>query len=71
MSKFDLAVPHQIKPGKSVKLKDLSTGPSNKIDFGKKDAYKRIAENAVQMAELAKAWTPQGRTGRFGRLCVA
>ena len=54
MSKFDLAVPHQIKPGKSVKLKDLSTGPSDKIDFGKKDAYARIAKNAVEMAELGK-----------------
>jgi len=54
MSKFDLAVPHHIKPGKSVKLKDLSTGPSNKIDFGKKEALKRIASNAVEMAELAK-----------------
>jgi len=54
MSKFDLAVPHHIKPGKSVKLKDLSTGPSDKIDFGKKDAYARIAKNAVEMAELGK-----------------
>ena len=54
MSKFKLAVPHHIKPGKSVKLKDLSTGPSDKIDFGKKDALKRISENAVEMAELAK-----------------
>jgi len=54
MSKFELAVPHHIKPGKSVKLKDLSTGPSNKVDFGKKAALKRIAANAVEMAEMAK-----------------
>ena len=54
MSKFELAVPHHIKPGKSVKLKDLSTGPSKKIDFGKKAALKRIASNAVEMAEMAK-----------------
>jgi len=66
MSKFDLAVPHHIKPGKSVKLKDLSTGPSDKIDFGKKDAYERIAENAVEMAELAKKLYAEDARRRHG-----
>ncbi len=54
MSKFELAVPHRIKPGKSVKLKDLATGPPAHISFGKKHALKRIAANAIEMAELAK-----------------
>ena len=54
MSNFELAVPHTIKPGKSVKLKDIDSAPSKSIKFGKKEAIKRIAANAIEMAELAK-----------------
>lgn len=48
----DLA-PYFVKPGEKVHLKDIpSTIAVN--DFDKKTAYKRIATNVIQMAELAK-----------------
>lgn len=54
MSKFDIALPHRFDAGKKIRLKDFSTGPAEDIGFGKKDAIKRLSENAVEMAEMAK-----------------
>ena len=54
MPKFDLALPHLIKPGSSASLKDLASGPTEEINFGKKGARKQIGLNAIEMAEMAK-----------------
>jgi len=54
MPNFELALPHAIKPGDAVTLKDLSTGPPKKNEISKKAARKQIGENAIEMAELAK-----------------
>lgn len=53
MSKNNKAIPYTVKPGEKIDLKDI---PSVIEDSGyeKKSAYKRIAENAIVMAGLAK-----------------
>ncbi|MFK7767919.1 MAG: polyphosphate kinase 2 family protein [Mariniblastus sp.] len=53
MNKPNDAKPYVIKPGSKVKLTDI---PSRIQDssYDKKSAYKKIASNAVEMAELAK-----------------
>ncbi len=52
---FDkIAIPHTFEAGSKVDLSKVATGPTESVPFGKKEARKRIAANAVEMAELAK-----------------
>jgi len=59
MSKKNKAKPYTVKPGEKIDLKDIPS--SIEIDFNKKSAYKRIAENAVVMADLAKRLYAENR----------
>lgn len=54
MSKFDIALPHTFKSGKSINLDDYSSAPPEVLGFRKKGALKRISYNAVEMALMAK-----------------
>jgi PPK2 family polyphosphate:nucleotide phosphotransferase len=63
MSRFKVAKPHVFKPGSKVKLKDIPSGPVDGIAFGKKAAVKRIALNAVEMAEMAKRLYAENKRG--------
>ena len=54
MSKFDIAVPHTFAVGKEIKLREFSSSPPEELEFGKKLAYKKIATNAVEMADMAR-----------------
>lgn len=54
MSKFNIAQPFTFSPGKDVELKDIPSGLPDGVEFGKKKALKRIAENAEFNSQLAK-----------------
>ena len=54
MSNFAKAKPTVVKPGSKFDLKKIPTGPDDDINFGKAEAKARIAENAIEMADLAK-----------------
>ena len=53
MNKSKSALPFVVKPGNKVRLKDVSS-EVNDSGYSKKLAYKKIAQNAVEMAEMAK-----------------
>jgi PPK2 family polyphosphate:nucleotide phosphotransferase len=46
-------VPYTVSPGEAIELSAIPSGPMSD-DWKKKSALKRIAANAVQMADLAK-----------------
>jgi PPK2 family polyphosphate:nucleotide phosphotransferase len=54
MPNYKIAQPFTLKPGSKFNLKEIPSGPTEDIDFGKRKAIKKISENAVEMAELAK-----------------
>ena len=53
MSKPKKLLPYTVEPGEKIKLKNIPTSVSDS-GYNKKSACKKIAKNAVVMADLAK-----------------
>ncbi len=60
MSKPKTVKPYTVEPGERIKLKDIPTTVKDP-GYNKKSAYKKIASNAVVMADLAKKLYAENR----------